>query len=370
MPRRGAPSGSSYLWGMGELMGGGGGAVLRRRRGILLTSLGLIFFAAYLAVSNPFKALLEVGRVDLRLFLLSILINDAGLVLFAVSWYLLLRGMDVRVSVSEAIQATFISLFVVWMIPIPIGSEIIRAYLIRHKENSDIGKAVASVVVHKSMYNISFGVLIAFAAAFVSTFHGVRIPVRGDLLWFVVLFAAGSSIIFSAVLDTRLLRGVYRRSPQWIRSRLTGRLGDPRLGLDGFETVIDEIGAAVAALRSRMGLNLAAFLMVAFQWSTGSITAWLVALSLGRRMNFWVIVVIYAVVEFIQQLNIVIPGGLGIVDAGLTGAFVLVGVPLSLASAISLLTRLVTYWLEVVLAGIVSIHYGYRESLKAYLNSS
>lgn len=126
--------------------------------------------------------------------------------------------------------------------------------------------------------------------------------------------------------------------------------------------IIEEIGEAVEALKSRMKLNVVAFLMVAFQWSTGSITAYLVAISLGRRIDFWVIVVIYAVVEFIQQLNIVIPGGLGVIDAGLTGAFVLVGVPLSLASAISLLTRLATYWLKVVLCGFVSIHYGYRES--------
>ena len=342
-------------------------AVLRKRRGIFLTSLGLILFVAYLLFSNPFKALLEVGRINIGLFLFAILINDIGLVLFALSWYLLLRGMDVRVRLSEAIQATFISLFVVWMIPIPVGSEIIRAYLVRDKENSDIGKAIASVVVHKSMYNISFGVLIAFAAAFVTTIYGVDIPIRLDLLWFVIIFAVGSSLIFAAILDTRLLRWMYARSPSWIRSRFSGRLDDPRLGFTGIERVIDEIGEAVESLKSRMRLNVAAFLMVAFHWSTGSITAYIVAISLGRRLDFWVIVVIYAVVEFIQQLNIVIPGGLGVIDAGLTGAFVLVGVPLSLASAISLLTRLATYWLEVVLAGFVSIHYGYKESLKEYL---
>lgn len=341
--------------------------MLRKRHGVLLTSLGLILFVAYLVASNPFKALLEVGRFDIGLFLLAILLNDAGLVLFAVSWWLLLRGMDVRVRLSEAIQATFISLFVVWMIPIPVGSEIIRAYLVRDKENSDIGKAVASVVIHKSMYNISFGVLIALAAVLVTAVYGVGIPLKGELLWFVILFAAGSSLLFVAVLNTRFLRWAYARSPSWIRSRLSGQLDDPRLGLGSFERGIDDIGGAVAALKSRMGLNLTAFLMVAFQWSTGSITAWLVALSLGRPMNFWIIVLIYAVIEFIQQLNIIIPGGLGIVDAGLTGAFVLVGVPLSLASAISLLTRLVTYWLELVLCGFVSIHHGYREALKEYL---
>nr|MBC8222950.1 flippase-like domain-containing protein [Candidatus Bathyarchaeota archaeon] len=108
-------------------------------------------------------------------------------------------------------------------------------------------------------------------------------------------------------------------------------------------------------------------LMVAFHWSTGSVTAYIVALSLGWRIDFWVIVLIYALIEFIQQLNVFIPGGLGIIDASLTGAFVVLGVPLSMASAISLLTRLATYWLELVLAAAVSFLYGYQEALGEYL---
>jgi uncharacterized protein (TIRG00374 family) len=85
---------------------------------------------------------------------------------------------------------------------------------------------------------------------------------------------------------------------------------------------------------------------------------------LGYRIDFWVIILIYAVIEFIQQLNILIPSGLGIVDAGLTGALLILGIPLSDASAISLLTRLATYWFELVLCGLVAINYGYKEVLR------
>jgi uncharacterized protein (TIRG00374 family) len=73
------------------------------------------------------------------------------------------------------------------------------------------------------------------------------------------------------------------------------------------------------------------------------------------------------VIEFIQQLNVLIPSGLGVVDAGLTGAFMLVGAPIESASAISFLTRLATYWFELVLCGIISFQFGFREALKNYL---
>ena len=346
----------------------GEGTVMRgNRRGLLLTSLGVVIFLAYLAWSNPFQILLEVGRFDPVVFFFAVLINYAGLVFFALSWYLLLRVLGVGVSAWEAVQATFVSLFVVWMIPVPVGTEIIRAYLARGEENSDMGKAIASVVVHKAYYNIAFGALIGAAALMVTVFGGGSIPVRPELVWFVISFAAVSSVVFGVILSPRLLRRFYGAMPGWLRLRLFDRLYDPRMGEGGFSRVIDEIESAVKVLISNPVHNFLSLLMVAFHWSTGALTAYLVALSLGRYVDFWVIVLIYAVIEFIQQLNILIPSGLGVVDAGLTGAFVLVGVPLSLASAISLLTRMATYWFELVLCAVVSFRYGYRESLQEYL---
>jgi len=342
----------------------GGGR--RGRVGLIFLLIGLLLFALYLLWSNPFKVLLEAGRLNLPLFLLSILINDTGLLLFALSWHLLLRGIGVRVSALKSVSATFISLFVVWLMPIPIGSELIRAYLMRNEEGSDLGKAMASVMIHKAMYNLSFGLLITLAAI-IEAWRGVNLPIERGLLLFVILFGISTSIIFSLLLTPSLLRGIYRRLPNWLRVRVERGLNHPRIGAGGFETLIKGVEEALSTLRSKPLLNLSAFLMVAFQWSTGSITTWLVAISLGCRIDFWIIVVLYAAVEFIQQLNIVIPGGLGIVDAGLTASLCLIGLPLSLSSAISLLTRLVTYWLELLLCAAFSLYYGYRELLGEYL---
>jgi uncharacterized protein (TIRG00374 family) len=92
--------------------------------------------------------------------------------------------------------------------------------------------------------------------------------------------------------------------------------------------------------------NLLSIILIGFHWSTGAITAYMVSISLNEPINFWVVVLVYSVIEFIQQLNFIIPSGIGIVDAGLAGALVVVGVPLQVAGAISLLTRLATYWFE------------------------
>jgi len=342
--------------------------VLKGKRGLLLTSLGLVIFVAYLAYSNPFSVLMELGRFDPWVFALAVLVNYVGLFFFSASWYLLLRALKVGVSIWESVQAMFVSLFVVWLVPIPVGTEIIRAYLVKDEENSDMGKAIASVVVHKAYYNIAFGALIAIAALMVTVFRGEAIPVRSELVFFVILFAAVSSVIYGLFLNPGLLMGVYERSPGWVRRNLFDRMVDSRMRERGFPAVIEEIDSAVSSLMAQPLNNLLSILMVAFHWSTGSLTAYMVSLSLGSPIDFWAIVLVYALIEFIQQLNIFIPGGLGIIDATLTGAFVLLGVPLSMAAAISLLTRLATYWFEVILCALVSFRYGYKESVEVLLS--
>jgi uncharacterized protein (TIRG00374 family) len=341
--------------------------VLRGKRGLLLTSLGLVIFIVYLAYSNPFPVLLEVGRFDPVIFALAVVINWVGLFFFASSWYVLLHALGVGVSVWEAVKAMFVSLFVVWMVPIPVGTEIIRAYLVKDEEGSDLGKAISSVVVHKAYYNIAFGFLIGLGVVMVSLFRGSSIPVRPELVWFVIVFAVVSSLLYGLILNPALLRSVYSRSPAWAQRNVFDRVYDPGKGGGGFLEAIDEIESAMQTLMSRPLNNLASLFMVSFHWSTGALTAYLVSLSMGWHIDFWVVILIYAVIEFIQQLNILIPGGLGVIDASLTGAFVILGMPLSVASAISLLTRLATYWFELLLCGAVTFMFGYGETLKEYL---
>jgi uncharacterized protein (TIRG00374 family) len=176
-----------------------------------------------------------------------------------------------------------------------------------------------------------------------------------------------NTLIFGFLLTPRLLSRIYSWSPSWVRGRLLDRVYNPELGLGGFNNFVHEMELAVLALKRRPSANFMSVLMAGLHWISGAVTTYLVALSMGVTISFWVVILIYGVIEFIQQLNIIVPSGLGVVDAGLTGALTVVGIPLSLAAAISLLTRLATYWLELVICGAVSLRFGYREVLNQYL---
>ena len=329
---------------------------------------GIVLFIFYLVYTNPFKVLTEVGRFDPLMFSAAVAVNYLGLVFLSASWHIVLKSLGFKNSLWESIQISFTSLFAVWMLPFPSGFEIARAYLIRGKEGGNLGKAVSSVIVSKVYYFISFGFMISLAAVIVQFINESAIPIRHEYIWFAVIFALSNTALFALILSPDRLMSLYQGSPEWLKNQIEKYLYSSRFGLSSFEEFVNEINDSLNTLKKKPLENLLSLCMVCFHWSTGAITAYMVSRSLHEPINFWVIVLIYAVIEFIQQLNFLIPSGLGVVDAGLAGAFVVIGVPLDVASAISLLTRLATYWFELVLCGLVSFQFGSREVLRDYLS--
>jgi hypothetical protein len=339
------------------------------KRSLAFTLIGVAFFLVYLAWTNPFAAFAEVGRFNVGVYALAVLIDQIGLLFFAASWYLILRAMRVNLTFWGATQLSFTSLFIGWLVPLPLMTEMVRAYLVKDRSGSNLGKALSSVLVHRSYYNIAFGMIIG-GTAIVTIASGREIPINPWVSWFLITFAVLSVAVFSLMLNTRVLSYIYMKSPSWVRRKVFDRFHDPESVEEGFQPVIEDIGEAVDSLRKNMGISLIAFGMLLFHWSTGAITAYLSAEALGVHVDVPTVVFAFAVVEFLQQLNFFIPSGIGLLDAGLAGAFVLAGVPLSTAAAISLLTRLATYWFEVIVCVPVALRFGYKEFLAKYFATS
>jgi len=335
------------------------------KKALAFTIIGVVFFVAYIVWANPFAAFTQVGAFNVGIYALAVIIDQIGLLFFAFSWYLILRAMKVKVSLWRATQLTFTSLFIGWLAPLPLITEMVRAYLVKDSSDSNLGKGLSSVLVHRAYYNIAFGVIIG-GTAFLTIASGRDIPIRPEMIWFLTAFALISVVVFSLTLNTRALGYLYRRSPSWVRRNVFDRLYDPESGEEGFSPVITDIGEAVRGLKAEMGLNLLAFGMLLFHWGAGAITAYLSAEALGVHLDVATVVFAFAVVEFLQQMNFFIPSGIGVLDAGLAGALVLAGVPLSMAAAISLLTRLATYWFEVLVCVPVAIRFGYKDFLTKY----
>jgi len=335
---------------------------LRPSKTLIFALIGFTIFLIYLAAINPFSVLNHMKRLDLPLYILAVIIDLIGLIAFGASWYILLRGVDVNVRLRDVVGITLFSLFMIALFPVPMGSELIRMNYIRNEKNSSSGKAVATVLVHRIMYNVAFMVMITLAIFLLKVVYGIPLPIQSRVILLLMGFAGCVVVIFAVALNAGLLKRIYGKYSDRIQSYIDKYVAKyvETTDLTDVDGLLEEIDATMRELQRRKLCVAAAFGMIAFHWSTGALTAYLVARALDFQISFWLIVALYAVVEFIQEINIVIPGGIGVIESSLTMVLIAVGVPLPIAAAITILTRLATYWLEKLFCGVVTVYFGFR----------
>jgi uncharacterized membrane protein YbhN (UPF0104 family) len=67
-----------------------------------------------------------------------------------------------------------------------------------------------------------------------------------------------------------------------------------------------------------------------------------------------------AIGKMIQMTPIAVPGMIGIYEAAITTTLVLLSIPVPIAVSAALLSRIVTFWLELPVTGIAAYHYGFK----------
>ena len=338
--------------------------IFEKHKTLIFSTVGFIIFFSYILAINPFKVFTEIRKVDYALYALAVFVDLLGVIFFGLAWHILLRGIGVEIKVKESVGATLFSLFTVALIPIPMGSELIRIAYAKEKKNSNSGKALTTVLVHRIMYNLAFMLMITFAIFMVKVAYGYSLPVESRIILSLMGFAGGCIVAFMVALNAKLLRKLYKKYQNRIENYIKRYILKyaSNLDINNFENVFDEIEETMTKLGKNKFRVALAFVMISFHWSTGALTTYIVAKALDYPLSFWLLVAIYAVIEFIQELNIVIPGSIGIIEPSLTMVLMAVGVPLHISAAITILTRLATYWIEKLFCGLVSIYYGFTRA--------
>jgi uncharacterized protein (TIRG00374 family) len=153
------------------------------------------------------------------------------------------------------------------------------------------------------------------------------------LVVFVVLFAVGASLLVNdhvlravgrglRTLDMRLRRGQVRSDA------LPQRLFDER----------------DVVRRSLGGAWWRAVALAAGRWIFDFLSLYGALLAVGARPPLYVALLAYSAAQLLGQLPLT-PGGIGVVEAGLTGTLALAGVAAAPAALATLAYRLTSYWL-------------------------
>ncbi len=120
----------------------------------------------------------------------------------------------------------------------------------------------------------------------------------------------------------------------------------------------------VLELKKKTRLNLAAVGLSSLVWGLDMVRLKLIALVFGWHPSLTLVAVI-SLANLVFGLLAFTPGGVGIVEGGLTGVLLYLGVPLPLSLSVTLLERFISYGLSTVVGFMVLATSGGMEIWKA-----
>jgi uncharacterized protein (TIRG00374 family) len=240
-------------------------------------------------------------------------------------YYLKLLKVSVPVGTNAAIFAAGLSMTIS---PGKLG-EVLKSVFVRQTSGAPVARTAPAVVAERATDGtgmVAWGLLGAFALDLGP----------GTLVVFLAVAAFGIAVLRSKRLSL-LAERVLRKLP--LLNRFTPHLHD-------FHASSNELLAA----RPLVVGTLISFL----SWGLECLGVYLCAVGLGVERPFLLVVFVFATSSLIGVLSM-LPGGIGAVEAGLTGQFVAVaGLSVGIAVALTLLIRLATLWFA-TLVGILGL---------------
>jgi uncharacterized protein (TIRG00374 family) len=115
-------------------------------------------------------------------------------------------------------------------------------------------------------------------------------------------------------------------------------------------------------------LVLPVFLAI-FAWLLDLVIAVLVFHALSTPVSFSAIVIVYSISVAIQTIPIGVPGEIGLLDVLMVSLYTLLGIPIAVSAVATLLIRILTLWLRLLIGGLTVQWLGIK-SLKAPSQSS
>lgn len=272
-----------------------------------------------------------IEKVPLHYLTLALLTYYVSVVLYAIRWKLVLRGMGRDAPLFELVKAILASIFMNNVTPMSRGGELLRIAWISKKNNIPTGISMVSIVYERILETI---------------------PVF-------VLFLVGM-LYFSSTPELLFIIGIAGVAAIWIKWEAF-----VRLSLRLFRTSVSgEELENILFLRDRHNINLMCILLSSAVWILDVARLKLITLAFGLHLSLSLIAVI-SIANLLLGLVAFTPGGIGIIEGGLVGTLTHFGIPLGFAVSITLLERFVSYVLSTLVGLVVLLTSGGKEVWRA-----
>lgn len=321
---------------------------------------GSLIVALVFALSDPVAVIARIAGTRLWLVALACLLDFASIAFFALAWTVTAKALRVPVGVIDGFVASVLGLTADKLVAsASISGELVRlAYVKSRRSDASYAELLATLMVHRFLYNVAFIVLLLAAIIDLASSGGLP-----HALAFVSALAALSTLAASYLLvKPESLRGVAKAVACYAEKLIHRFYGGGGLNLalkaEGF---IDSVACSVRRAWERKSLMMLAAAFMLLQWVAGAFELGALFSSIGYSVNAWVLLVTFPLHCYLTALPVGIPAALGVTEAGTVALFVAFGVERSAAMAVTLLVRFVEVWFELALGAAVAALAGVRQ---------
>ncbi len=273
-----------------------------------------------------------VKGADPEYFAIALATYYISVFLFSVRWKYILRGVGMEVPLGELFQANLAGLFMNNITPMSRGGgEFLRMLWVSKRSNVPMGISAVTVLYERILESVPVMFMTTIGILYFTSTQAIL----GLILGIAVVFI-------------------------WIKWE---RFIEVTLRIFRVK-VSEEDRARILALRNAHSVNLIGIAMSSAVWILDVTRLKLITLAFGLHISL-VVIVFISVVNLILGIAAFTPGGIGVVEGGLVGAFTYVGLSPTIAVSVVVLERFISYVLGSVPGIIVLLTSGGREVWRA-----
>lgn len=319
---------------------------------------GILIFLVYIYFFVGINEIVSILQsVNLFYYGVAVAVLFLNMFLNSLAWQYFLRPLSVKVPLRKTFLFTWIGIFVDLLVPAEsISGDTSKICLMIKESGENTGKIVASVVSHRILAMIiSLGSLI-FSSIVLFSFQ-YELP--AFVLNLILLIVIGTGItlffIFLCILKESLTKRLVDAVLRFLAFVSRGRLKLSGLRNKAEKALCAFHGSIGFLLKNPKSLVLPVLFAI-ISWLFSVLLSYLVFVSLGQHVDFVLIMVVYSVSVNIQSIPLGVPAEVGLVEIVMTSLYGLLGVEAGIAAAATVLIRLLTVWLRIIV-GLVAVQW-------------
>jgi len=330
-----------------------------KRTGVLLLMVGLFVFLLYLYFFVPFRGpegfLATIQQASPFYYSLAFICLLLTVAFYSLTWHNLLKLLSVKTSFLKAFQFIWIGTFVDLLVPAEsVSGDVSRIYLMSKESGENAGKVVASVIGHRIVSGLVIFVGFLIGSVYFILKYSPPSLVQGAIVIMLVVTIASQSLLF--YLSTR--RHATEKLVNWIINLFT-RLSRGRWHFDRLrksaEKMLTAFHDGIETFGQRPKMLVLPVFFAGVAWFFDLLIVALVFFSLGSfgvTISFSLIVIVYSIGVGLQVVPIGIPAEAGFYEIIMTSVYTFFGVPIGVSAVATVLTRVLTMWVKLLIGGI------------------